>query len=141
MKKEQSVFNKLHKFSVKEEAMKVELSNVNELAQFTKQIIGRTSTVEDSHNSAQREVNVVKKAKQDAKQYVKSLVSAVNGLSADIERLDGAMMAFKRNAQELGINPKEVREAVVAEKAIALGKDTVAKYSRFADDMAKSLMG
>ena len=124
-----------------QEPMKVELSNINELAQFTKQIMSQTSNVEDSHKVAQNKVDLIKKAKQDAKQDVSDLARTISNLDANIERLDGAMMAFKRNAQELGVNIKDVREAVVAEKAIALGKDTIAKYSRFADDMSKSLIG
>jgi len=129
MKKEQSVYNKLHKFSAKEEPMKVELADVNELAQFTKQIMSQTSKIEDAHKSTEGKVQLAIKAKQDAKNNLVELNRAVSGMEADIERLDGALSRFSADAKQLGINTKDIREAVVAEKAIALGKSTVKEYN------------
>ena len=135
MKKEQSiqsVFNKLHKFSAKDtvaEPIKVELADVNELAQFTKQIMSQTSNIEDAHKSTEGKIKLAIKAKQEANSNLFELNRAVSKMEADIERLDGALSRFAADAKQLGINTKDIREAVVAEKAIALGKSTVKEYN------------
>lgn len=147
MKKEQQILNKLAKYNevqkveLSAEPMKVELADVNELSQFTKQIMSQVGKIEDAHKSALNKVALVKKAKQDAKQDVNELAKNTSGLDADMQRLEGALSRFVADAKKLGINPKEVREVVVAEKAVAIAKGTVNQYSRFADDMSKSLIG
>ena len=71
MNKEQSVYNKLHKFSAKEEAMKVELGMVQEAVDAANQLLEVAEELGGTKKSLKADMRRIDGYVQDGKQYQK----------------------------------------------------------------------
>ena len=119
MKHEQSVYNKLHKFSAKEEPMKVEFRDLKELKSVNsdaKQLLAKIDKV-----SGQFDGKV--KAYQNAYEGIKDINimanELYNSMSSFLKRAYSERTAFEKNAKQLGVSPSDISEYDVLLKSIA----------------------
>ena len=117
MKPEQSVFNKLHKFSAKEEPMKVELSIIDDLINEYKQTAARAVP-----------------AKRQITQAADELKFVANQLSKISEKL----VDVKKQADELGANDASSKASSVSDAAKSLASSW-SKAAEQAESAAKRI--
>ena len=114
MNKEQSVYNKLHKFSAKEvelsaqEPMKVELGVIDNIKSASAKLEKASGTVDGEFNAA---IKNIQDTLKDSKSKIGNIIDSIDG---KLNAYDNASMplydsltAFQKAAKELGMNPNE----------------------------------
>ena len=91
MKHEQSVFNKLHKFSAKEEPMKVELALTDNFAGYTRAV----NNIKSEGSKFESQITQVRK-------QILELANLTNSVADDAAR---DLVQFEKACKELGIDP------------------------------------
>ena len=104
MKKEQSVYNKLHKFGETQEPIKVELFSVDEAGQAATYLEEAADELMKLKKELARDMRRVESMVIDGTDQYRSLLSA----KQDIERM----------AKQLGVNPSTIVQYKAAEKAL-----------------------
>ena len=88
MNKEQSVYNKLHKFSAKEEAMKVELSLVNDIIDSSNSLLDLANETLGLKKSMKVDMRRLDGYQADGVELFRSLQSMQQELIAKLKELD-----------------------------------------------------
>ena len=125
MKPEQSVYNKLHKFSAKEEPMKVELAIADDLSKIASELDSLSSSYLDALQVAERLEAEYKQFLQAQKAIISLAKNANKLVSVEGKYVDKVYKGFELlgkyedMAQRLGVNPKESAEYNKADSAVA----------------------
>lgn len=98
MKPEQSVYNKLHKFSAKEEPMKVELALTDNLAAYAKGVSKYKSEGDGLIKRAERLMSELKETKSALYKWAEVGDSIADDAASDLVK-------FEKDCKELGIDP------------------------------------
>lgn len=111
MKPEQSVYNKLHKFSAKEnvaEPIKVEFAVIDNIKSASAKLEKANNSIDSDFNASVKKIQDVLK---DSKNKIGSIIDSIDG---KLNAYDNASMplyesltAFQKAAKELGMNPNE----------------------------------
>ena len=113
MKHEQSVFNKLHKFSAKEEPMKVELALTDSFGGYVRAV----NNIKSEGSKFESQITQVRK-------QILQLANDTDSISNDAAR---DLVQFEKACKELGINPNSNSEYKAAKAAfdelVKLAKD------------------
>jgi hypothetical protein len=137
MKKEQSiqsVFNKLHKFSAKEEPMKVELAIADDLSKIASDL----DSLYSQHLDAVQEIEKLEAEYKQFIQVQKAVISlaknANKSVNASNKYFDKVFKAsdtlgkYEDMANRLGVNPKESAEYNKANAAWEQGRKNLTGY-------------
>jgi len=140
MNKEQSVYNKLHKFSAKEEAMKVELSLASDLNSYVSRIEGVGKYADALAKAANQEIGKY----NDSADELSRLASAADSSLKELNKI--ALDAFKmkkdtqKKLEELGLGINDFPEIGKLEQAIK-DADKIADGLRSASQMNPAKIG
>ena len=122
MKKEQSVYNKLHKFSAKEEPMKVELAMEDYLSQ-----------VEREFDKGERFAKELEKFVSNIQQEVRTLRNNVAESMASIEEIknkaESEMNEISKQAKKLGLDSSDAYKTW--QKVSSLSSQSIKKLDRY----------
>ena len=117
MKHEQSVYNKLHKFSAKEEPMKVELAIADDLSKIASDLDSLYSQLLDAVQDIEKLEVEYKQFLQVQKEVVRLAKNANKSISVEAKYFDKVYRAaettlgkYEDMANRLGVNPKESAE-------------------------------
>jgi len=109
MKKEQSVYNKLHKFSAKEsvaEPIKVEFAVVDNIKSASAKLEKANSAIDGTFSKgSQKIVAILADSKKKIGDVIDSLDIALDNYDEDSMPLYESLTAFEKAVKELGMNP------------------------------------
>ena len=140
MKHEQSVYNKLHKFSAKEEAMKVELSLASDLNSYVSRIEGVGKYADALAKAANQEIGKY----NDSADELSRLASAADSSLSELNKI--ALDAFKmrkdiqKRLDVLGLGINDFPEIGKLDQAIK-DADKIANALRSASQMNPAKIG
>ena len=134
MNKEQSVYNKLHKFSAKEEPMKVELAIADDLSKIASDLDSLSSSFLDAVQDIEKLEAEYKQFLQVQKAVISLAKNANKSVSAEAKYFDKVGKAattlgkYEDMANRLGVNPKESAEYNKANAAWEQGRKNQTGY-------------
>ena len=134
MKHEQSVYNKLHKFSAKEEPMKVEFAIADDLSKIASDLDSLSSSFLDAVQDIEKLEAEYKQFLQVQKAVVSLAKNANKSVSAEAKYFDKVykvaelLAKYEDMAKRLGVNPKESAEYNKANAAWEQGKKRQTGY-------------
>ena len=140
MKHEQSVYNKLHKFSAKEEPMKVELSLASDLNSYVSRIEGVGKYADALAKAANQEIGKY----NDSADELSRLASAADSSLSELNKI--ALDAFKmrkdiqKRLDVLGLGINDFPEIGKLDQAIK-DADKIANALRSASQMNPAKIG
>jgi len=140
MKHEQSVYNKLHKFSAKEEAIKVELSLASDLNSYVSRIEGVGKYADALAKAANQEIGKY----NDSADELSRLASAADSSLSELNKI--ALDAFKmrkdiqKRLDVLGLGINDFPEIGKLDQAIK-DADKIANALRSASQMNPAKIG
>jgi hypothetical protein len=123
MKPEQSVYNKLHKFSAKEEPMKVELAIADDLKKAYTILDKANDAIDGSHQKSIQKINTIL---TDSKSKIADAIDAFEIELLKWQELSTPLAQqsanFVKAAKELGMNPNDSQ---IYKEALSVGDDYV----------------
>ena len=123
MKPEQSVYNKLHKFSAKEEPMKVELAIADDLKKAYTILDKANDAIDGSHQKSIQKINTIL---TDSKSKIADAIDAFEIELLKWQELSTPLAQqsanFVKAAKELGMNPNDSQ---IYKEALGVGDDYV----------------
>ena len=123
MKPEQSVYNKLHKFSAKEEPMKVELAIADDLKKAYTILDKANDAIDGSHQKSIQKINTIL---TDSKSKIADAIDAFEIELLKWQELSTPLAQqsanFVKAAKELGMNPNDSQ---IYKEALNVGDDYV----------------
>ena len=123
MNKEQSVYNKLQKFSAKEEPMKVELAIADDLKKAYTILDKANDAIDGSHQKSIQKINTIL---TDSKSKIADAIDAFEIELLKWQELSTPLAQqsanFVKAAKELGMNPNDSQ---IYKEALSVGDDYV----------------